>query len=104
MTPQNLTDTAAHLAGKDDRYLAIIAVLMLIAGGALIIRYLANFLERLTAKQEVQTEKLSDVVSKNTSMFERCNDSLRRCDATLTLNVNALDRATEALNERKNHP
>jgi hypothetical protein len=69
---------ANQLAGKDDRYLLIVAVCLLLAGGSLVIRYLIKFLERLQLRQESQSDKLVEVVvtcksslDNNTRMLER---------------------------------
>jgi hypothetical protein len=65
------TEIAQQLAGKDDRYLMIVAVSLLVLGGACIIRYLAKFLEKQADRSQSQTDKLIEVVATNTAVIER---------------------------------
>jgi hypothetical protein len=73
-----IKEAATQLAGQNDRYLMIVAVLMLIAGGGIVIRYLVKYLERLQTRQESQSDKLVEVVvtcrsslDNNTRVLER---------------------------------
>ena len=88
MQPTQINEAAAHLAGKDDRYLMLVAVLMLIVGGALVIRYLVEHLGRLQTRWESQTEQLIQVAV----MGQHTADS---CRAAIDNNTKTLERVSE---------
>ncbi len=69
---------ASAAAGKDDRYLMIYAVALLILGGASIIYKLSKFLEKLSDKQSGQTERLISVVEKNNGVVDSNTRILER--------------------------
>jgi len=84
------TKVVDHLAAHDDRYLAIVAVVLLISGGFLAIKYLVGHLRHLQTKGEAQTERLIEVAAdcRNTSAacrqcIENNTEVLRRVDSRL---------------------
>lgn len=91
---QIVTETAKHLDGKDDRYLAIVAVVILIAGGALVIKYLVDHLKHMQNRQEVQSERNQERYEKQTEQLMQlvvgCQHSNDDCRSAIRDNTEIL--------------
>jgi hypothetical protein len=86
--------TTQHLYGKDDRYLMIVAVLLLIFGGAAVIKYLVKHLDRMQTRAESHTEQLIQVAVTGQSIADSCR-------ASIDANTKVLERVDIKLRERQ---
>lgn len=82
-TMNELTSTAAALAGKDDRYLLVLVVIILLAGGAWVMRYLVKSQERMQARQENQGDRVVEVVIKCSNALDNNTRILERVERKL---------------------
>jgi hypothetical protein len=101
MPPSIVTEAAQHLEGKDDRYLMIVSVLLLIAGGAIVIKYLVGHLKHMQERQEVQSERNQERYEKQTEQLMQlvvgCQHSNDDCRAAIRDNTEILRKVKDRM-------
>jgi hypothetical protein len=101
---QIATEAAKHLEGKDDRYLAIVAVIILIIGGAAVIKYLVDHLKHMQGRQEVQAERNQERYEKQTEQLMQlvvgCQHSNDDCRQAIRDNTEILRKVKDQFFDR----
>lgn len=76
MNPEDATRIVDQLASKDDRWLFLAMLVIVLAGGLLVIRYLVR-------RNEQQSESHNALVEKMVIVLHECKDALERGNAVM---------------------
>jgi flagellar basal body-associated protein FliL len=85
-----VTQVAEALAGKSDRYLMIVAIVLLVAFLVWVVRYMLTWNEKQAAKVEGITAEYNKAVTqmtvsmdRNTEALDGCTEFMRRVEGKL---------------------